>query len=236
MSGERHAFLLCVKKDRVGADQDYEKVERLLKTFHFTLHEPCIDPKSQDIIPKLEKFRKKINETRELSCVFIFIMAHGDTETIHGTDGGADVEVDDIFSIFNNENCPKLQLKPKVFVIQACRGKKIDPGVISAGFRALNTDDEEDSIPRRLPTMSDTFTVYPSLPGFVAIRNPVIGSKMFVHMEKVFNNHWSSHHLYDLFVKVNQKMVREEFNPNEQKAKTTLMMESTLTKAVYLTK
>ena len=37
--------------------------------------------------------------------------------------------VEDLFNRFNNINCPVLHGIPKLFIIQACRGEKIDKGI-----------------------------------------------------------------------------------------------------------
>lgn len=59
---------------------------------------------------------------------FVVIMSHGKRDAIlgvhyHKTDNPSDAfPVDDIFHHLNSENCPALRNKPKVILIQACRG------------------------------------------------------------------------------------------------------------------
>lgn len=50
-------------------------------------------------------------------------MSHGEKGFIKMKDGEK-VSLEDIFEMFNNKNCPALQEKPKIFIIQACRGGK----------------------------------------------------------------------------------------------------------------
>ena len=50
-------------------------------------------------------------------------MSHGEEGFIKMKDGEK-VSLEDIFEMFNNKNCPALQEKPKIFIIQACRGGK----------------------------------------------------------------------------------------------------------------
>ncbi|XP_078286358.1 caspase-14-like [Rhinoraja longicauda] len=109
----------------------------------------------QDILNSLEKYRDQIES--QVCCSFVFILAHGEEGKIKGTDKKK-VDLEEVFETFSNENCVLLQSKPKVFVIQACRGDKKDPGVTS-GFRSMVPE------PEILPTTSDTFIVYPSRPG-----------------------------------------------------------------------
>ncbi|XP_060679319.1 caspase-14-like [Hemiscyllium ocellatum] len=232
MSGDRVAFLLCVKKDRSGAEEDLKRLRNLLDYFHFQVKE-CIDPKEEEIIPAMEQFREELKPPRNVSCAFFFLMTHGNNTCIFGAPRETGVELEVIFEMFNNEGCPQLQNKPKVFIIQACRGVKVDRGVVTAGFRLMTTEDDDE--PKTLPTMSDTFTVYPSPIGYVAFRDPLQGSFLITFMDEVFRDVGNQFHLYDLFVKVNHRMVRKEMKYKNSIVKTTLVMESTLTKALYLT-
>ncbi len=56
----------------------------------------------------------------------------------HGTEGGvfaADgvkVEAEKIYEYLNNEGCPDLRGKPKLFIMQACRGELKDKSWFSA--------------------------------------------------------------------------------------------------------
>ncbi|XP_072345158.1 caspase-14-like isoform X2 [Scyliorhinus torazame] len=235
MSGDRHAFVLCVRKNRRGAQHDLDKVKGLLKEFNFVDRKPCLDRTNEEIIWEVEQFRNWINASSNVSCVFIFIMAHGEEGTIFGTDGGEGVKLDMIFSMFDNKNCPQLQLKPKVFVIQACRGKSEDSGVKMAdGFRSLDLGNVEETAQVMLPIMTDTFTIYPAQPGFVAYRYSDKGSVMILKMDEVFRAFRSQLHLYDLFVKVNQRVTEDDIMKSGSTRKTTLVMESTLTKALYI--
>ncbi|XP_062891547.1 caspase-14-like isoform X2 [Mobula hypostoma] len=222
MSGVRKAFILCVTEQRKGAKIDLHNLKDILQTLGFEVTE-CINPTGKEILSSLEKYRDSIED--KVCCSFVFILAHGLEGKVKGRDN-EEVDLEEIFELFNNEECLSLQQKPKVFVIQACRGGKQDSGVSSTGFRALPSEPEE------LPMVSDTFVVYPSLPGYVAYRNPDKGSYMITFMTEVFESHWNREHLYDMFVRVNRRMVSGKYQ--QEGYKTTLVMESTLTKAIYL--
>lgn len=57
---------------------------------------------------------------------FVVIMSHGKRDAIlgvhHTTDNPDTFPVDDIYVHLNSQNCPALLNKPKVILIQACRG------------------------------------------------------------------------------------------------------------------
>lgn len=65
-------------------------------------------------------------EHRSSDSTFLVLMSHGILDGICGTthrDDKPDVlPYDTIFRIFNNRNCLSLKDKPKVIIVQACRG------------------------------------------------------------------------------------------------------------------
>ncbi|XP_025050143.1 caspase-14 [Alligator sinensis] len=233
MRNGRMAFLMCVTTGRTGAENDIEVMRKLFQDYNFT-HQECIDPFGQDIVPKLEKFRDEINQSADVvSCCLITLMSHG---TRNGYISGKDevkVNLKDIFPLFNNANCPKLRGKPKIFIIQACRGGNVDEGVEEKDNVFQESDDMMDAM--RLPTTSDYYIVYSTQKGYISLRNKIIGSRMIEAMNKVFSQHGMKWHLGDLFTKVNNLLVQRDFSIDRHIVKVTIVMESTLTKAVYLT-
>ena len=57
------------------------------------------------------------------SSVVVVLMSHGDRQGIYGTDEQI-VRLNEIQDKFTGRNCPALVDKPKMFFIQACRGRK----------------------------------------------------------------------------------------------------------------
>uniref|UniRef100_K7F908 Caspase-14-like n=1 Tax=Pelodiscus sinensis TaxID=13735 RepID=K7F908_PELSI len=232
MSKKRVAFMMCVKKERSGAEKDIERMNKWLCKYQFEeLSQPCVDPDGKEILLALKKFRDKINQSKdEVSCCLITLMSHGRNGYIRGKDS-EHVLLDDIFALFNNMQCPKLQEKPKIFIIQACRGGKKDSGV-------EKTDDEpeevDDTSHFRLPTASDYFIVYSTQKDYVSLRNTEKGSRIIEAMDEVLSKDGTEWHIWDLFTKINSNLVGKTFEHNNSSVKQTLVMESTLTKALYL--
>ncbi|XP_043823203.1 caspase-14-like isoform X1 [Dromiciops gliroides] len=228
MDQKRKAFVMCVKTGRPGAEQDMNRIKKWLDACKFD-YESCIDPDEEELFEKLRQFRDEINGIPDdISCCLVTLMAHGE-EGVIKTKLEERVNLSDIFEMFSNEKCPVLQEKPKIFVIQACRGDKRDGGVVQADDEPMELDSEK----KRLPTFSDYFIIYPTQKDHVALRHPKYGSVMIQAIDEVFQQHGMKLHIADFFTQVNNRVVHTDYYMSKNPVKVVLVMESTLTKAVY---
>ncbi|XP_008116504.2 caspase-14 isoform X3 [Anolis carolinensis] len=234
MKKKRVAFMMCVTEGRAGAEEDIKKMKKWFRTFKFTLLGDCRNPGQETLMQQLRQFRDIINlSNEEISCCLITLMSHGKANGYILDKDNREISLDGIFSLFNNKTCPKLQGKPKIFIIQACRGEQRDYGTLVAGGKPV----EPDTWSRpKLPTVSDYFIVYSSQRDHIAVRDENTGSEMISAMDEVFSEHGTQWHIGDLFTKVNSKMIQRDFHleGEEESVKVTIVMESTLTKALYL--
>ncbi|XP_074842184.1 caspase-14-like [Carettochelys insculpta] len=233
MSKKRVAFMMCVTTGRSGAEKDIEKMNKWLDKFQFRRpYGDCIDPNGKEILPAVEKFRDQINQSHdEISCCLIALMSHGKSNgLIEGKDGGT-VDLNNIFALFNNKECLKLQKKPKIFIIQACRGGNVDHGVEQKDHKSEKADDTYDL---RLPTTVDYYIIYSSQKDYVSLRNSEKGSRMIEAMYDVLSEDGTEWYIGDLFTQVNYKLSEQTFHVDENPVKQTIIMESTLTKSLYL--
>ena len=74
----------------------------------------------QEMCLKLQQFSQHPGHQSAESMV-VCILSHGEEGYIFGADGKK-FELDAIFELFDNTSCQQLLGKPKVFIIQACRG------------------------------------------------------------------------------------------------------------------
>lgn len=133
------------------------------------------------------------DENHRLYDAFVaIILSHGrDDNVILGIDNRP-IFLDSILAKFNNENCPFLISKPKMFFVQACRGMKKDFGVLTQCASVVDASEfsvSPISQSVRIPTWTDTLVCNSTCDGFASIRNVVTGSWFGDALIKVFCEH-----------------------------------------------
>lgn len=106
---------------RKGSDEDARRFDEIFQQLGFTV----IMRRNQTADQMRQLFVDVSNECKpEHDALFVFILSHGSERGIYGTDG-CEIDLDtEVLSCFDNRTCKALIGKPKVFVIQACRGSK----------------------------------------------------------------------------------------------------------------
>uniref|UniRef100_A0AC11CRN5 Uncharacterized protein n=1 Tax=Ovis aries TaxID=9940 RepID=A0AC11CRN5_SHEEP len=132
LSGARAALLLAVTQDRPGAQHDVEALGGLCQTLGFetTLR---TDPTAQAFQEEMAQFRKRLDAHRgPVSCALVALMAHGGPQGqllgADGQEGHLEMLVQEL------SHCRALRGRPKIFLLQACRGGHRDAGVEPAAF------------------------------------------------------------------------------------------------------
>ncbi|CAJ1069915.1 caspase-3-like [Xyrichtys novacula] len=98
-------------------------------------------------------------------CFLAVLSSHGEEGCVFGADGKP-VQLSKIFSYFDNE-C--METKAKLFLIQACRGDSLDPGVEVDSA----VDTTESSFSQQLSVPVDTAVMYATAPGYGAFMHPL---------------------------------------------------------------
>ena len=120
-------------------------------------------------------------------CLMVAILTHGNYgDVLYGTTGV--ITIQEVIEIFSSKRCPTLIGKPKIFIIQACRGTRLNQAV-----ELNDTNSEEcdmiDSGPTVHPNISDYLVAYSTIPGHVSFRNNKIGSVFILTLVKIFRQH-----------------------------------------------
>lgn len=106
---------------RKGSDEDAKRFDVIFQQLGFKV----IMTRNQTADQMRKLFKDVAAECKqEHDALFVFILSHGSEHGIYGVDGIEVYLESEIISCFDNRNCKAMLGKPKVFVIQACRGSK----------------------------------------------------------------------------------------------------------------
>ena len=147
---------------------------------------------------QMENVAKKYGGQTDHSTFNVFmmiVMSHGgDGNCILGVDG-RETSVKDLMVEFQEQKCPSLKKKPKVFIIQACRGSLQDVqkklrspagDVFSQEVASTSTEEEDelyDSFTSHstllrsvFPRECDFVLAFATVPGYVSYRRSTDGT------------------------------------------------------------
>ncbi|XP_014640507.1 PREDICTED: caspase-1-like [Ceratotherium simum simum] len=178
-------------------------------------------------------------EHQTSDSTFLVFMSHGIRDGICGKKFSKNVpdilEVNTIFQIFNTWNCPSLRDKPKVIIIQACRGE--NEGVVwlkdsveaSGNSFSLAPEDFEDDAIRKAHIEKDFIAFCSSTPDNVSWRHPRWGSLFILNLIENLQEYAWSCDLEEIFRKV-----RLSFEPPDGRVQMPTTERVTLTRCFYL--
>uniref|UniRef100_A0A8D2JTK6 Caspase-14 n=1 Tax=Sciurus vulgaris TaxID=55149 RepID=A0A8D2JTK6_SCIVU len=228
MSGARLALTLCVTKAREGSEADLSALERMFQQLRFesTMKK---DPTAQQFQEELEKFQHVIDTWKDpVSCAFVVLMAHGEEGLLEGEDGKK-VRLENLFEVLNNKNCQALRAKPKVYIVQACRGEHRDLGETIGGDEVVMVTKDN---PQTIPTYTDALHVYSTVEGYIAYRHDQEGSAFIQTLTDVFSSRKGP--ILELLTEVTRRMAKEELVQEGTARKVNPEIQSTLRKRLYL--
>ncbi|KAM4567101.1 caspase a-like [Odontesthes bonariensis] len=231
------------KLTRKGAEKDEENMEKLLLSLNYQVvkYNDLTGKRIDDAICEFAKHPK----LKSTDSVFVIIMSHGKREFILGVNHKAEepdeFPIDNIYKYLGSQHCPALLNKPKIIIIQACRGGSGGAVLVSDSAEAPIVCDnvsqqrrEEnivgDSI-RHVHKEKDFISLLSSTPVSVSCRLEDQGSFLIQYTVEVFNTCSHQDDIDELFRKVMQRF--EDF-PSETKRQMPTKDRCTLTRRFYL--
>ncbi|XP_054901421.1 caspase-1-like [Poeciliopsis prolifica] len=223
--------------NRRGAEKDEENMEKLLYNLGYEVVK-YTNLTGKAIDEALIDFTKH-PKLKHTDSVFVVIMSHGMLGKILGVDWKADkpdeFPINDIFKHLGSESCPELIDKPKVIIIQACRGEHSGSVLVSDSPNAADhvpqpEDLEEDKL-QFVHKEKNFISLLSCTPDTVSYRRPDRGSLLIQYIVEVFTPESYQEHIYDLFTKVMQRV--EQFRMDEKLQMPTIDR-CTLTKSFYV--
>ncbi|XP_067102042.1 caspase a-like isoform X2 [Osmerus mordax] len=217
---------------RRGAERDEENMEVLLRGLGYQVVK-LRNLSGQQMDDAVRKFSQRMEHTTADST-FVVIMSHGKLGQILGVNhdedaGQPDVfPVDNIFTHLNTKHCKDLRNKPKVIIIQACRGEKEGSVMVSDTVPVSGHDLEEDSIKEHKE--KDFISILSSTPDTVSFRHKEKGSLMIQYIVETFNTYACDKHISELFTRVMRRFEAKEHG----KCQMPSIDRCTLVKEFYL--
>ncbi|XP_075025145.1 caspase-1-like isoform X2 [Calonectris borealis] len=214
----RRALLICNIEfehlsRRDGAEVDVEGMTKLLEGLGYMVDIHC-NLTSEGMATVMKNFADR-KEHWTSDSTFLVFMSHGVRAGLCGTKSRGEItdilSLDTIYEKFNNKRCHALLRKPKVVIIQSCRGGKIGSVMVSDSTDpAVPTPSSAHTIPAGLEDdaicevhlESDFGTLHSSTPDTVSWRSPVTGSIFIQRLIEQFRNHACNSDLQEIFRKV----------------------------------
>ncbi|XP_034521550.1 caspase-1 isoform X5 [Ailuropoda melanoleuca] len=238
----RLALIICnIEFDhlppRNGAELDITGMKNLLEGLGYS-----VDVKqkltAKDMESALRAFAAR-PEHESSDSTFLVLMSHGILSGICGTTFSPEnpdvLPYDTIFQIFNNRNCFKLRDKPKVIIIQACRGENLGELWVSDS-PAASTDSFshqplllESDVVYKVHVEKDFVAFCSSTPHNVSWRHVTKGSLFIAQLITCFQKYSWCCHLVEVFQKVQQA-----FEKPNVKAQMPTIERMSMTKPFYL--
>uniref|UniRef100_A0A8C9FP16 Caspase-1 n=1 Tax=Pavo cristatus TaxID=9049 RepID=A0A8C9FP16_PAVCR len=213
----RRALLICNTNfehlsQRDGAAVDVKEMTKLLEGLGYNVE--CHEEKtSQEMVTVMKKFADHKDHLTSDSTFLVF-MSHGISTGICGTKSNGTTDIlsfSTIYENFNNKHCRALMGKPKVVIIQCCRGDNIgsvrvcdsiDPEMPTFTSDSLKSVQLQGRKIREAHLESDFATLYSSTPDTVSWRSPTEGSVFIQRLVEQFRSHAFNSDLQEMFRKV----------------------------------
>uniref|UniRef100_A0A8D2L044 Caspase-6 n=2 Tax=Varanus komodoensis TaxID=61221 RepID=A0A8D2L044_VARKO len=146
----------------------------------------------------------------DADCFVCAFLSHGEDDHVYAYD--AKIKIQSLTSMFKGDKCPSLVGKPKIFIIQACRGDKHDDPVLfhdtvdSKKESEINEITVDAAAVYTLPAGADFLMCYSVAEGYYSHRETVNGSWYIQDLCEMLRKHGCSLEFTELLTLVNRKV------------------------------
>ncbi|XP_008315389.1 caspase-6 [Cynoglossus semilaevis] len=222
--------------DRHGTNADCYNLEIRLAALGFEV-KSCHSYKQEEV-KKVIDDAAAANHS-DADCFMLIFLSHGENEHVYTHNGKIDIQ--EIMSLFKGDKCKSLVGKPKIFIIQACRGDKHDDPVTPC-------DDVDSEIKTNevvvdasafytLPAGADFIMCYSVAQGYYSHRETINGSWYIQDLCELIKQYGDSLEFTELLTLVNRKVsMRSVGSSSDRNAigkKQVPCFASMLTKKLY---
>ncbi|XP_076845601.1 caspase-6-like [Brachyhypopomus gauderio] len=145
----------------------------------------------------------------DADCFVCIFLSHGENGHVYAYDDQIDIQ--EITALFRGDNCQSLVGKPKIFILQACRGDKHDDPVTPMDVvdsKTVNETVVDAGVMYTLPAGADFIMCYSVAEGFYSHRETVNGSWYIQDLCELLQHYGSKLEFTELLTLVNRKVSR----------------------------
>ncbi|CAN9510311.1 unnamed protein product [Ophioblennius macclurei] len=222
--------------DRHGTNADRYNLEKRLRDLHFEVR-AFDNYKQEEVLDKICEASEE--DHSDADCFLLIFLSHGENEQVYTYDGK--IGIRDITSMFKGDKCKSLAGKPKIFILQACRGDKHDDPVTVCD--AVDNEVKSNQVVvdasavYTLPAGADFIMCYSVAEGYYSHRDTLNGSWYIQDLCYLLHKYGESLEFTELLTLVNRKVsMRSVGNAVDKNAigkKQVPCFASMLTKKLY---
>lgn len=151
--------------DRLGTTKDVERLFEVLPRLGFRKRDIIVykDAKKKDIRKICRKLRKDVLDNYD--CLLVVILTHGDGDDLLMAKDESYHFYEFMVPMFTPNKLKSMASKPKLFLIQSCRGTAGDLGVQRTEKGLAKTNGVQDEIDSRIPKYIDFMFMMSSCEG-----------------------------------------------------------------------
>ncbi|KAM4811486.1 caspase-6 isoform X1 [Urocitellus parryii] len=224
--------------ERRGTSADRENLTRRFSDLGFEVK--CFnDLKAEELMHKIQEVSTSSHV--DADCFLCVFLSHGEGNHIYAHDDKIDIQT--LTGLFKGDKCKSLVGKPKIFIIQACRGNQHDVPVTPLDVVDHQTDNlynvtEVDAASMyTLPAGADFLMCYSVAEGYYSHRETVNGSWYIQDLCEMLRKYGSSLEFTELLTLVNRKVSQRRVDfckdPNAIGKKQVPCFASMLTKKLH---
>jgi hypothetical protein len=222
-------FDLDMFPKRKGSDKDAFRFKDIFTQLGFEVD--CKRNLNSEKMKSIFKQKAALCHSKHDALVVI-LLSHGTESGIYGIDG-IEIDLNDILSYFDNKKCKAMRGKPKIFIVQACRGRQADYGVretqtffsqpesqtFAMPSQLTQVNSQPTKIPRWIeidrdhhPTRTDMVLCFASHSGYVSTRNEEDGSWLGDSLAYHLVREAHRRHLLEIFNMVSRDVRKRRSN------------------------
>ncbi|XP_028598953.1 caspase-6 [Podarcis muralis] len=191
--------------ERRGTQADRDNLKRSLTELGFEVK--CFDDlKAVEVLQNI--YNVSTDQHEDADCFVCIFLSHGEDDHVYAYD--AKIKIQELTKMFRGDKCPSLVGKPKVFIIQACRGDRHDDPVLHRDTVDSKTEINETQVDAAavytLPAGADFLMCYSVAEGYYSHRETVNGSWYIQDLCEMIRKHGSSLEFTELLTLVNRKV------------------------------